>query len=145
MGVDIGTAHRLPVIGIKQTTHSGIGAIERAAQHHHARVLPQKLPQPLADAGVVLRVVGVAQGEVAGIGNAQIVKADAVLQVVGFVVAAQLVPNGAGRTGPAAFQHGTKIEGQAHEAHVGFGQLGGGTDEVAEKSKLGTKSSRAVV
>jgi len=52
------------------------------------------------------------------------------------MVAAQLAPDGCGcpgRTSPAAFQYRPKIEWQAHQAHVGFRQLGGGSNEFTQK------------
>ena len=112
----------------------------RAAQHDHAGILPAQLGQPFANAAVVFLVLRVAQVQVARIGNAQLIEADVVLQIIRLVVAAQLAADGDGGAhgpGPAAFEHRAEIVRQAHEAHVGFGQVGGGLNEVAEEGGHG--------
>ena len=58
------------------------------------------------------------------------------------MMTAQLAPDGTRRMhgpSPVAFEHVNEAEGQAH---VSFGQLGGGADEVAEKRLQGAGRAR---
>ena len=71
VGIKVDVSHCLPAIGIEHAAHCGVSAIVRATQQHHARALAQQLTQPLPDVGVVATVVGRAQVEVTGLGDAQ--------------------------------------------------------------------------